>query len=61
MNASFTTILSHLEPRRVASDRERAVAVAQVILRASNIDGTSDVALLARELLSALGLEEDGR
>ncbi len=40
------------------SDKDRAIAVARVILRAPNIDKGSDVALLARELLRALVLRE---
>ncbi len=44
------------EVRTGPSDKDRAVAVARVILRAPNIDEGSDIALLARELLAALGL-----
>lgn len=40
------------------SERDRAVAVARVVLRAPNIDNDSDIALLARQLLRALGLSE---
>ena len=40
------------------SDKDRAIAVARVILRAPNIDKDSDVSLLARELLRALVLRE---
>ena len=38
------------------SDKERAVLVARVLLKASNIDQNSDIALLAREYLRVLGL-----
>lgn len=38
--------------------KDRAILAARVILRASNIDPDSDVALIARELLRALNLPE---
>ncbi len=37
-------------------ERDRAVAVARVILRAPNVDKSSDIALVSRQLLRALGL-----
>lgn len=40
------------------SDKDRAIVIARVILRAPNIDRDSDIALLARELLRALVLRE---
>jgi len=43
--------------RTKPSEKDRAVTVARVILRAPNIDKTSDIALLARQLLTALGLK----
>jgi len=42
------------------SDRQRAILAARVILRAPNIDPKSDVAIISRQLLRALGLSELG-
>ena len=41
----------------IPSDRDRAITVARVILRAPNVDRDSEVALLAREFLRALSLK----
>ncbi len=37
-------------------EKDRAVTAARVILRAPNIDKDSDIAVIARQLLRALGL-----
>ncbi len=37
-------------------EKDRAVLAARVILRAPNIDKNSDVAIIARQFLKALGL-----
>lgn len=41
-----------------AGDRERAVLIARVICRASNVGSDSDVKLLARAFLRECGLTE---
>lgn len=60
MNASSRDPLTAPGVPEVASERTRAIAVARVLLRAPNIDRDSDVALLARQFLRALGLSERG-
>lgn len=40
------------------TDRERAIVIAKVLLKAPNIEPNSDIAVLAREFLRECGLSE---
>jgi len=43
---------------QASSDKQRAILIARVLLKAPNIDRDSDVACLAIQFLRALGLPE---
>lgn len=44
---------------REVSERDRAIEMARAVLRAPDIDRFSEIALLARQTLRALGVSED--